>query len=52
MCLGTACYVKGSQKVLDRLSEFHLPEYDRERVEQLRRAVSSLDWDRINEILS
>ena len=21
MCLGTACYVKGSQKVLDRLSE-------------------------------
>ncbi len=38
--------------VLDRLSEFHLPEDDRERVEQLRRAVSSLDWDRINEILS
>ncbi|MCR4817330.1 MAG: response regulator [Fretibacterium sp.] len=38
--------------VLNRLSEFLLPEDDRERVEQLRRAISNLDWDRINETLS
>ncbi|MBQ9564292.1 MAG: response regulator, partial [Synergistaceae bacterium] len=37
---------------LEYLDGFRIPEGERERVEQIRRAVDGFDWNRINEILS
>ena len=37
---------------MDSLNGYRVPETERERVDALRRAVSTYDWDRIHEILS
>ncbi|MCR4584753.1 MAG: response regulator [Lachnospiraceae bacterium] len=38
--------------IINYLDGFRIPENERERVEGLRKAVGSYDWDRVNELLS
>ena len=37
---------------LEYLDDFRIPDGEKERVEQLRRAISGFNWSRVNEILS